>query len=211
MSGKPGGTKLDHREIITLIPHLSIVEAKYCFPSNRSSLVEYPRAGSLKPCQENLWEKKLDRRKKCTPTPISFYHHEEFNLLSSILHYTMNMPRNRFLHPIKTMCVLGGSKLISFSQNIDIVSHLVRDMGNQKINLMNEGTSITFFDNLLMAEKCFEIEVKSIIPFHRYSTRVVKDSTSLMLTHSIYECMIDMVNNSDDVIILPGGYGTLMK
>ncbi|CAA0810843.1 Cytokinin riboside 5-monophosphate phosphoribohydrolase LOG3, partial [Striga hermonthica] len=116
----------------------------------------------------------------------------------------------KVLPSIKTICVLGGSKLVASSQNIDIVSQLVRELGKQKINLLYGGTSLTFFGSLLLAGKGFDIEVKSVLPFHKTPSKVLKDSTSLMLSNSIYDCTMLMVNHSDAFIILPGGYETLM-
>ncbi|GER57081.1 cytokinin riboside 5'-monophosphatephosphoribohydrolase LOG [Striga asiatica] len=53
-------------------------------------------------------------------------------------------------------------------------------------------------------------EVRSILPFYLTSSKIVKDSATLMITLSIYDCLMSMISGCDAFIILPGGYGTLM-
>ncbi|GER42666.1 cytokinin riboside 5'-monophosphatephosphoribohydrolase LOG [Striga asiatica] len=117
---------------------------------------------------------------------------------------------SKLLQPLRTVCILGGSKFVNVPHNIYVVSQLVKELGKHNINILYGGTSIYFFNNLLMAAKCFDIQVRSILPFYLTSSKVVKDSATLMITLSIYDCLMSMISGCDAFIILPGGYGTLM-
>jgi cytokinin riboside 5'-monophosphate phosphoribohydrolase len=111
--------------------------------------------------------------------------------------------------PFKTICVLGGLKLSSETNNIDIASKLVQEFGAHNINIIYGGTDKRLFGSLLIAARYWGIEVSNI-PFEKVATSAVKSSTGLKLqAKSILDYIVHMVNNCDAFIILPGGYDTL--
>ncbi|CAA0838451.1 Cytokinin riboside 5-monophosphate phosphoribohydrolase LOG3, partial [Striga hermonthica] len=105
---------------------------------------------------------------------------------------------------------LYAPRFVNFPHTIYVISDLVKELGKHKINILYGGTSIYFFDHLVMAAKCFDLEVRSILPFHLTSSKVDKDSAILMITLSIYERLMTMVYGCDAFLVLPGGYGTSM-
>ncbi|KAL6496355.1 hypothetical protein OROGR_029613 [Orobanche gracilis] len=113
-------------------------------------------------------------------------------------------------HPIKIVCILGGSKLIGHIQHVDMAYQFVKELGKYRINILYDGSNYRFLGYLLDAAQNERISVTSALHFPRVGTSTIGGSTGLMLqAQSIHDNLMYMVNNSDAFIVLPGGYGTL--
>ncbi|KAL6582725.1 hypothetical protein OROMI_004803 [Orobanche minor] len=113
-------------------------------------------------------------------------------------------------HPTKTICVLGGSKLIDHIQYIDMSHQFVKELRRHKINILYGGSNHRFLGYLLEAAQSERIRVTSASHFPPVMTSSIGDSTGLMLqTQSVHDNLMYMVNNSDAFIVLRGGYDTL--
>ncbi|KAL6565320.1 hypothetical protein OROGR_002271 [Orobanche gracilis] len=113
-------------------------------------------------------------------------------------------------HPIKTVCILGGSKLIGHIQHIDMAYQFIKELGKYKIDILYGGSNHKFLGYLLEAAENGRIRVTSVSHIPTVRTGSIGGSTGLMLqAQSVHDNLMYMVNNSDAFIVLPGGYGTL--
>ncbi|KAL6497247.1 hypothetical protein OROGR_029176 [Orobanche gracilis] len=113
-------------------------------------------------------------------------------------------------HPIKTVCILGGSKLIGHIQHVDMAYQFVKELGKYKIDILYGGSNHRFSGYLLEAAENGRIRVTSVSHFPTVRTSSIGGSTGLMLqAQSVHDNLMYMVNNSDAFIVLPGGYDTL--
>ncbi|KAL6565259.1 hypothetical protein OROGR_002210 [Orobanche gracilis] len=115
-------------------------------------------------------------------------------------------------HPIKTICILGGSKLIGHIQHVDMAYQFVKELGKYEIDILYGGSNYRFLDYLLDAAQNERISVTSALHYPTVRTSSIGGSTGLMLqAQSVHDNLMYMVNNSDAFIVLPGGYGTLSE
>ncbi|KAL6545247.1 hypothetical protein OROGR_009121 [Orobanche gracilis] len=113
-------------------------------------------------------------------------------------------------HPIKTVCILGGSKLIGHIQHVDMAYQFVKELRKYRIDILYGGSNYRFFGYLLYVAQNERISVTSVLHFPRVRTSTIGGSTGLMLqAQSIHDNLMYMVNNSDAFIVLRGGYDTL--
>ncbi|KAL6505072.1 hypothetical protein OROGR_024889 [Orobanche gracilis] len=113
-------------------------------------------------------------------------------------------------HPIKTVCILGGSKLIGHIHHIDMAYQFIKELGKYKIDILYGGSNHRFLGYLLEAAENGRIRVTSASHFPTVRTGSIGGSTGLMLqAQSVHDNLMYMVNNSDAFIVLPGGYDTL--
>ncbi|KAL6506231.1 hypothetical protein OROGR_024412 [Orobanche gracilis] len=113
-------------------------------------------------------------------------------------------------HPIKTVCILGGSKLIGHIQHVDMAYQFVKELRKYKIDILYGGSNHRFLGSLLEAAENGRIRVTSVSHFPTVRTSSIGGSAGLMLqAQSVHDNLMYMVNNSDAFIVLPGGYGTL--
>ncbi|KAL6513521.1 hypothetical protein OROGR_021007 [Orobanche gracilis] len=113
-------------------------------------------------------------------------------------------------HPIKTVCILGGSKLIGHIRHVYMVYQSVKELGKYKIDILYGGSNYRFLGYLLDPAQNERISVTSALHFPKVRTSSIGGSTGLMLqAQSLHDNLMYMVNNSDAFIVLLGGYGTL--
>ncbi|KAL6497045.1 hypothetical protein OROGR_028974 [Orobanche gracilis] len=113
-------------------------------------------------------------------------------------------------HPIKTVCILGGSKLIGHIQHVDMAYQFVKELGKYKIDILYGGSNHRFLGYLLDAAQNERISVTSVLHYPTVRTNSIGGSIGLMLqAQSVHDNLMYMVNNSDAFIVLLGGYDTL--
>ncbi|KAL6513292.1 hypothetical protein OROGR_020778 [Orobanche gracilis] len=113
-------------------------------------------------------------------------------------------------HSIKTVCILGGSKLIGHIQHVDMAYQFVKELGKQKFDILYGESNHSFLGYLLEVAENGRIIVTSVLHFLIVRISNIGGSTGLMLqAQSVHDNLMYMVNNTDTLIVLRGGYDTL--